>query len=120
VAPTTQAPTPTAPPGPVETPGQSNAHRSAQQYLRLGTGFSRTGLIEQLSSEFGEGFSLEDATYGVDATPTDWRAQACLSAKSYLRISPFSHDGLVEQLSSEFGEGYTPDEAESGVTCAGL
>ena len=119
-APTTTAPKPTAPPAPVETPGQSNARRSAQQYLRLGNGFSRGGLIEQLSSEFGEGFSLEDATYGVDATHTDWNAQACLSAKSYLKQEPFSHAGLVEQLSSEFGEKYTPDEAEYGVTCAGL
>src|SRR4051794_23217688 len=58
-------PAPTAAPAPVETAGQSNARRSAQQYLRLGNGFSRDGLIKQLSSSFGEGFSLDDATYGV-------------------------------------------------------
>jgi hypothetical protein len=120
VAPTTQAPKPTAPPAPVETPGQANARRSAQQYLSLGNGFSRAGLIQQLSSSAGEGFSLEDATYGVDATHTDWNAQACLSAKAYLKLEPFSHAGLVEQLSSDAGDQYTPDEAEYGVTCAGL
>jgi hypothetical protein len=119
-APTTQAPKPTAPPAPAETPGQANARRSALEYLSLGTGFSRAGLIQQLSSSFGEGFSLEDATYGVDATHTDWNAQACLSAKGYLKLSAFSHAGLVEQLSSEAGEQFTPDEAEYGVTCAGL
>ena len=119
-APTTQAPKPTAPPAPAETPGQANARRSAEQYLSLGNGFSRAGLIQQLSSSFGEGFSLEDATYGVDATHTDWNAQACLSAKGYLKLSAFSHAGLVEQLSSEAGEQFTPDEAEYGVTCAGL
>ena len=86
----------------------------------MGHGFSRTGLIDQLSSEFGDRFSVEDATYGVDATHTDWNAQACLSAKSYLKLTGFSHAGLVEQLSSEFGDKYTPDEAEYGVTCAGL
>jgi hypothetical protein len=123
VPPTTVPPTAppaTAPPAPVETPGQSNARRSAEQYLSLGSGFSRAGLIQQLSSSAGEGFSLADATYGVDATQTDWNAQACLSAKAYLKTEPFSHAGLVEQLSSEAGEGYTPDEAEYGVTCAGL
>jgi hypothetical protein len=114
------APPATAPPAPLESPGQANARRSAAQYLSLGNGFSRTGLIEQLSSSAGEGFSLADATYGVDATNTDWNAQACLSAKAYLELEPFSHDGLVEQLSSEAGEQYTPDEAEYGVTCAGL
>jgi hypothetical protein len=120
VATTAPPPPPTAPPAPVETPGQSNARRSAQQYLSLGHGFSRAGLIEQLSSSYGEGFSIDDATYGVDATNTDWNAQACLSAKSYLTFSAFSHTGLVEQLSSEAGEKFTPDEAEYGVTCAGL
>jgi hypothetical protein len=118
--PTTQAPKPTAPPAPVETPGQANARRSAERYLSLGKGFSRDGLIEQLSSSFGDGFSLADATYGVDATHTDWNAQACLSAKGYLKIEPFSHAGLVEQLSSSFGDKYTLAQADYGVTCAGL
>jgi hypothetical protein len=86
----------------------------------MGNGFSRAGLIQQLSSSAGEGFSLEDATYGVDATHTDWNAQACLSAKGYLKLEPFSHEGLVEQLSSSAGDQYTRAEAEYGVTCAGL
>jgi hypothetical protein len=86
----------------------------------MGNGFSRAGLIQQLSSAAGEGFSLADATYGVDATHTDWNAQACLSAKGYLKISAFSHAGLVEQLSSAAGDGYTPAQAEFGVRCAGL
>jgi hypothetical protein len=86
----------------------------------MGNGFSREGLIQQLSSSYGEGFSLDDATYGVDATNTDWNAQACLSAKGYLKMEPFSHAGLVEQLSSAYGAQFTPDQAEFGVTCAGL
>ena len=118
--PTTQAPKPTAPPAPVETASQANARRSAEQYLSLGNGFSRAGLIAQLSSSAGEGYSLADATYGVDATHTDWNAQACLSAKNYLKLQPFSHAGLVEQLSSSAGDQYTLAQAEYGVTCAGL
>lgn len=118
--PTTQPPAPTAPPAPVETAGQYNARRSALDYLRMGNGFSRAGLIDQLSSEYGEGFSLADATYGVDATNTDWNAQACLSAKGYLEMQAFSHAGLVEQLSSQYGEQFTYSQAEYGVSCAGL
>ena len=53
-------------------------------------------------------------------THADWNAQACLSAKEYLKTQPFSHAGLVEQLSSSSGEGFTPAQAEYGVTCAGL
>jgi len=124
-APTTQAPKPTAPKptaprAPVETAGQSNARQSAEQYLSMGSGFSRLGLIKQLSSSYGAGFSLADATYGVDATHTDWNAQACLSAKNYLNVQPFSHAGLVQQLSSAYGAEFTPAEAEYGVKCAGL
>jgi hypothetical protein len=120
--PTTQPTLPptTAPSGPVETAGQANARRSAMEYLSMGSGFSRAGLIQQLSSSAGEGFSLADATYGVDATHTDWNAQACLSAKGYLKMQAFSHAGLVDQLSSAAGEGYTPAQAEYGVRCAGL
>jgi hypothetical protein len=118
--PTTSPPPPTTAPAPVETAGQSNARRSAFQYLNLGKGFSRTGLIEQLSSQYGEGFSLADATYGVDATHTDWNAQACISAKTYLELQAFSHSGLVEQLSSQYGEQFTVAQAEYGVSCAGL
>lgn len=103
-----------------ETPGQSNARQSAAQYLSMGTGFSRAGLINQLSSSAGEGYSLADATYGVDAQHADWNAQAVLSAKNYLSIEPFSRAGLIEQLSSSAGEGFTHAQAVFGVTGAGL
>ncbi|MCT2076264.1 hypothetical protein HMPREF3086_17160 [Dietzia sp. HMSC21D01] len=43
--------------------GQSNAARSARQYLDI-SGFSRSGLIEQLQYE---GYSPEQATYGATA-----------------------------------------------------
>lgn len=104
---------------PTETAGQANARRSAQQYLSFAP-FSRDGLIDQLSSSAGEGFSLADATYGVDAQHADWNAQAALSAKQYLKMSAFSRAGLIEQLSSSAGEKFTYDQAVFGVTAAGL
>ena len=91
-APTTAAPTtaapPTAPPptAPPESVSQSNARRSAADYLDY-SAFSRTGLIDQLKYE---GFSQEDATYGVDSLNADWKAQAAESAADYLEYSSFS------------------------------
>jgi hypothetical protein len=121
-APTTTVPPTTAPPtteAPKETPGQSNARRQAQQYLRT-SAFSRAGLIHQLSSPYGGKFSLEDATYGTDAVNANWNEQAVRAAKEYLDSSPFSRDGLIHQLSSAYGGQFTYDEAVYGVNGAGL
>ena len=118
------SPTPPPPPAPKPAPakltaGQSNAIRSAQDYLRL-MAFSRAGLIRQLSSSYGEGYSVADATFAVDYLNVDWNAQAAKSAKDYLALEPFSRDGLIRQLESSFGEGFTHDQAVYGVTAAGL
>uniref|UniRef100_UPI0040482345 Ltp family lipoprotein n=1 Tax=Yoonia sp. TaxID=2212373 RepID=UPI0040482345 len=40
---------------------QRNAVRSAESYLSF-TGFSRAGLIDQLSSSYGDGYDVADAT----------------------------------------------------------
>jgi Host cell surface-exposed lipoprotein len=42
----------------------AQAVRSAKQYLQM-TGFSCKGLIEQLSSEYGNQYSVGEATYGA-------------------------------------------------------
>lgn len=95
------------------TPGQDNAKRAAEDYLNTAA-FSRSGLIEQLKFE---GYSLVDATYGVDAVNPDWNEQAAKAAQDYLNTSAFSRSGLIEQL--EF-EGYSPAQAEYGVSQTGL
>jgi hypothetical protein len=96
-----------------------NALDSAQSYLDI-SGFSRLGLIDQLSSKYGEGFRVEDATWAVDQLGADWKEQAVRSAKSYLSISPFSHQGLIEQLSSPYGDQFTVEEATYAVDKIGL
>jgi hypothetical protein len=98
---------------PPETAGQSNARRQAASYLDV-IAFSRQGLIEQL--EF-EGYSTEDATYGVDAQNADWNEQAALKAAEYLDTMAFSRSGLIDQL---VFEGFTRAEAEYGVSTTGL
>ena len=98
------------------TAAQRNAVRSANSYLQL-SGFSRQGLIDQLSSEFGDSYSVGDATVAVNSLSTDWNAQAARSAVS---LSGFSCQGLIDQLSSEFGDKYTVEQATYGATQADI
>jgi hypothetical protein len=100
------------------TPVQSNAARSAAQYLSM-TGFSRDGLIEQLSSDAGDGYSVADATAAVDSLTVDWNENAAKSARQYLNMSGFSCQGLIEQLSSRAGDKYTVQQATYGAHEAG-
>ena len=87
---------------------------SAQSYLDM-SGFSRKGLIQQLSSSAGEGFSKADATFAADHVDVNWKDEAVESAQSYLDMSSFSRDGLIEQLSSSAGEGFTLAQAQYAV-----
>lgn len=96
-----------------ESVSQSNARRMALEYLDY-SAFSRTGLIEQLQYE---GFSRADATYGADATHTNWYKQAALMAAEYLDYSSFSGRGLIDQLKYE---GFTTAQATYGVRKVGL
>lgn len=88
--------------------GEKNAYRSASNYLNF-TAFSYTGLVKQL--EF-EGFSHEEAIYGVEKCNANWNDQAEASAKNYLDFTAFSYTGLISQL--EF-EGFTHEEAVYGA-----
>jgi hypothetical protein len=101
------------------TAGQSNALRSAENYLSFSP-FSRKGLIQQLSSDAGDGYSVKNATFAADHVEVDWKEQAAKAAKNYLDISGFSRQGLIQQLSSDAGDGYTLKQAKYGVDKAGL
>lgn len=83
------------------------------------SGFSRRGLIKQLSSDAGEGYSVSDATAAVDSLTVDWNEQAARSAREYTDMSGFSCSGLIEQLSSDAGSNYTKEQARYGATQAG-
>jgi len=100
------------------TGSQNNAVRSAKQYLSM-TGFSRNGLIQQLSSDAGDGYEISDATVAVDSLNIDWNQEAVKSAKQYLSMMGFSCKGLIQQLSSSAGDKYTVDQATYGVKQAG-
>ena len=65
-APAAPAPAqPAAPAAPAVTVSQQQALDSAKSYLDMG-GFSRAGLIDQLTSHYGEKFTLAQATYAAN------------------------------------------------------
>jgi len=97
---------------------QKNAVRSANNYLSF-SGFSRAGLIDQLSSSYGDGYNVADATAAVNSLSVDWNAQAVKSAKQYLEMMGFSCKGLIDQLSSDAGNKYTRSQATYGAQQAG-
>lgn len=121
----TEAATPsatTAPSGDM-TVAQENAVESALSYLEF-MAFSRQGLIDQLTSEYGEGFDQADAEFAVkyleDNGLVDWKEQAVKSAESYLEFTSFSRQGLINQLTSEYGEQFTREQAEYAADQVGL
>jgi hypothetical protein len=113
----------TAPSKPEMTASQENAVKEARSYLST-MAFSRQGLIDQLSSEYGSKFPLADAKFAVtyieNNSEVDWNAQAAKSAKEYLNTQSFSCNGLIDQLSSEYGSKFTQSQATYGATQAGL
>jgi hypothetical protein len=77
--------------------------------------FSKKGLIEQLSSPVGEGYSKADARFAANNVGADWKAEAVEAAENYLEMTSFSEQGLIEQLSSSAGEGFTVEQARYAV-----
>ena len=107
------------PAAPKMTKSQQQAIGSAKSYLEF-SAFSKKGLVQQLSSDAGDGFSKADATFAVEHIKVDWNKQAAKSAESYLETSHFSRKGLIEQLESSAGSGFTHAQAVYGVDKAGL
>lgn len=114
-----RATTKAAPPMKQYTVAQKNAIRSAQSYLEF-SGFSKAGLIGQLSSKSGDGFKKSDAVFAVNHIKVDWNKEAVKSAKSYLEIGGFSRAGLIQQLSSKAGDKYTLSQAKYAADHVGL
>jgi hypothetical protein len=117
---TTPAPAAKPPPppsAPRETASQRNARESAESYLE-NQAFSRCGLINQLSSQYGAGFPKADAIYAVDHIDVNWNAQAVRAAKDYLDTQSFSRSGLIQQLQSPYGACFTHAQAVYGVNKA--
>lgn len=115
----TPAAKPVKPKAKPPTVAQEEAMEAAQSYVDM-TGFSRAGLLEQLTSSAGSGFEKADAVYAVNRINVDWNAEAVESAKSYLELTSFSRSGLIEQLTSKAGSEFTMKQAKYAVNKVGL
>ena len=104
---------------PSYTVAQENAIGSAESYLES-QAFSKAGLIDQLSSEYGEGFNRADAEFAVNHIKVDWNSEAVAAAKEYLQTQHFSRSGLIEQLTSEYGSQFTLAQAIYAADHVGL
>ncbi|MGO5220763.1 Ltp family lipoprotein, partial [Bilifractor sp. LCP21S3_F3] len=76
--------------------------------------------IDQLSSDYGDKFTVDQATYAADNCGADWNEQAVKAAQSYLDIGGFSRDSLIQQLSSDYGDKFTVDQATYAADQLGL
>jgi Host cell surface-exposed lipoprotein len=93
---------------------------AAQGYLGMGSGFSEQGLLGQLTSSAGNGFTEKQAEYGISQLHPDWNAQAVDAAKGYMQMGGFSRASLIEQLTSSAGSGFTEAQAEYAASKVGL
>ena len=107
----TQAPEPPAPAVPAEF---ASALVKAASYSNI-MNMSKTGVYDQLTSEYGEQFSPEAAQYGVDNVQADWNANALAKAKTYQETMAMSPESIREQLTSEYGEQFTAEEADFAI-----
>jgi hypothetical protein len=106
---------------PSYTAAEQQAITAAQGYLSDGEGFSRAGLISQLSSPDGSGFSSNLATFAVDHVTVNWWRQAVIAAKGYMSDGEgFSYSGLVDQLDSPDGSQFTYAQAVYAARHVGL
>jgi Host cell surface-exposed lipoprotein len=117
-APASSAPsTPAAPASPSMTVAQEQAVDAAEAYLSEGQGFSREGLLGQLTSSAANGFEQADAEFAINDLNPNWDAQAVDAASGYLSEGQgFSQQGLVQQLTSSAGSGFTEAQAEYAIS----
>jgi Host cell surface-exposed lipoprotein len=93
---------------------------AARGYLSEGQGFSEQGLLQQLTSSAGSGFTQPQAEYAINYLHPDWDAQAVDAAKGYMQMGGFSQSSLIQQLTSSAGSGFTQAQAEYAASKVGL
>ena len=96
------------------TTGQKNALKKAESYSST-LHMSKKGIYKQLISEYGEGFTKEEAQYAIDNMKADWNANALAKAKSYQDTMSMSKSAIYKQLISDYGEGFTKEEAQYAI-----
>ena len=91
-----------------------NALRSAETYSDM-MYMSKQGIYDQLTSEYGEKFTPEEAQYAIDNIKGDYLETALKSAKKYQENMSMSKDAIYDQLVSDYGEKFTAEEAQYAI-----
>ena len=91
-----------------------SALRKAKLYADT-MNMSKTGIYDQLTSEYGEKFTVEAAQYAIDNITVDWKENALKKAKSYQETMSMSPAAIYDQLISEYGEKFTAEEAQYAI-----
>lgn len=91
-----------------------NALRSAETYSDM-MHMSKQGIFDQLTSEYGEKFTPEEAQYAIDNIKGDYLETALKSAKNYQENMSMSKDAIYDQLVSDYGEKFTVEEAQYAI-----
>ena len=76
---------------------------------------SKAGVYDQLTSEYGEKFTAEEAQYAVDNVKADWEENALKKAETYQKMMSMSPSAIYDQLTSEYGEKFTAEEAQYAI-----
>lgn len=76
---------------------------------------SKKAIYNQLTSDYGEKFSPEAATYAINNIKANWNKNALQKAKDYQEEQNMSPDAIYDQLTSDSGEQFTPEEANYAV-----
>ena len=92
----------------------SVALKKAQEYLQF-MPFSKQGLFDQLTSDYGEKFPADAAQYAVDHVTTDWNKNALRAAITYRNEMHMSSRGIYDQLISSYGDQYTEVQAKYAI-----
>ena len=92
----------------------TNALKKAKSYSD-NMYMSKAAIHDQLTSEYGEGFSEEAADYAMENLVADYKANALHKAKSYQDNMAMSTSAIYDQLVSEYGEQFTEEEAQYAI-----
>ena len=91
-----------------------SALRKAKLYADT-MNMSKAGLYDQLTSEYGEKFTVEAAQYAIDNITVDWKENALKKAKSYQETMSMSPAAIYDQLTSEDVGNFPAEAAQYAV-----
>ena len=77
---------------------------------------SKQGIYEQLTSDYGEEFSVAAAQNAFDNLKADYNANALAKARDYQSQQSMSPAAIHDQLTSSYGEKFTAAEADYAVS----